>query len=93
MESRRLSMTHFTKALLGTAMAVSFSFLGLFGGPDQEYGSLTSALHRTMAQNLPPYHEVADTTQQRVESGASPVATAPAVPNPPAASEQTPKVQ
>jgi hypothetical protein len=51
-------MTHFTKALLGTAMAVSFSFLGLFGGPDQEYGSLTSALHRTMAQNLPPYHEV-----------------------------------
>src|SRR5271170_6243385 len=82
-----------TKALLGTALAVSFSFLGLFGGPDQEYGSLTGALHRTMAQDMPPYHETTDTAQQRVDSGASPVATAPAAPNPPAASEQTPKVQ
>jgi hypothetical protein len=79
------------KAILGTALA--FSFLGLFGGPDQEYGSLSGALHRTMAQDLPPYHQTADTAQQRIESGASPEATAPAAPNPSAASEQTPKVQ
>jgi hypothetical protein len=85
-------MTH-TKALLGTAMAASFSFLGLFGGPGQEYGSLTGALKRTMAQDLPPYHQVADTTQAQMDSGVAPGATAPAVPNPPAASEQTPKVQ
>jgi len=85
-------MTHI-KALMGTALAVSFSFLGLFGGPDQEYGSLTGALHRTMAQDMPPYHEVADTTQAQIDSGVAPGPNAPARPNPPAASEQTPKVQ
>jgi len=84
-------MTH-TKALLGTALAVSFSFLGLFGGPDQEYGALTGALKRAMAQDLPPYHPTADTTQAQIDSGVAPGANVPATPNPPAASEQTPKV-
>jgi hypothetical protein len=87
-------MNHCNKSLLGAAFAVSFAFFGLFGSDhDQEYGSLTGALNRTVAQNLPPYHETIDTAQLRVESGASPVATAPAAANPPAASEQTPKVQ
>jgi hypothetical protein len=83
-----------TKALLGTAFAASFAFLGLFGSDrDQEYGSLGGALKRTMAQDLPPYHEVADTAQAQVDSGVTPGPNAPASPNPPAASEQTPKVQ
>ena len=72
--------------------ATGFSFLGLWGPPDPEYGDLTDALNRTMAQSQPPYHETANTGQARVESGASPAPTAPASPNPPAAAEQTPAV-
>jgi hypothetical protein len=87
-------MKHCSKSLLGAAFAVSLAFFGLFGSDhEQEYGSLTGALNRTVAQDLPPYHETIDTAQQRSESGASPVATAAAVANPPAVSEQTPKVQ
>jgi|HubBroStandDraft_4_1064222.scaffolds.fasta_scaffold1306337_1 hypothetical protein len=81
------------KAMLSAAATFSFSFLGLFGGSDQEYGGYTGALKRTMAQDLPPYHETADTTQRQIDSGVAPGPNAPATPNPPAASEQTPKVQ
>ena len=72
--------------------AAGFSFLGLWGASTQEYGDLTDALKRTMAQSTPPYHETADTGQARAESGASPAPTAPASPTPPAAAEQTPTV-
>ena len=51
------------KTMLATALAASFSFLGLFGGPDKEYGDLSGALKRTMAQSQPPYHETANTAQ------------------------------
>jgi hypothetical protein len=71
--------------------ATGFSFLGLFGGQTQEYGDLTGALKRTIAQSAPPYHETADTGQRRLDSGASPAPTAPASPNPPAVTEQTPR--
>jgi len=87
-------MNYFGKSLLGAAFTASFAFFGLFGSDhDQEYGALTGALNRTKAQDLPPYHQTMDTAQRRTESGASPVATDPAAANPPAASEQTPKVQ
>jgi len=74
------------KAMLGAALAAAFLF---WGGQDQEYGDLTNALKRTVAQDLPPYHQTADTAQARAEAGAT--VTPPAAANPPAASEQTPK--
>ena len=80
-------MTRNVPALL----VAGFTFFGLFS-QDKEYGDLNDALMRTMAQSTPPYHETANTGQARAESGASPVATAPASPNPPAATEQTPAV-
>ena len=75
-------MTH--KTMLVTALAAGF----LFWGHDQEYGDLNNALMRTMALDLPPYHQAADTAQARAEAGAT--ITPPAAANPPAAVEQTP---
>ncbi len=78
---------------LNTAVAGSLmlSFLGLFGqdGSTQEYGSLSGALRRTVAQAMPPYRE----TKTQVETGPLPDASAPVQPNPPASSEATPRVQ
>jgi hypothetical protein len=59
-------------------------------GSDKEYGDLNDALMRTMAQDLPPYHQTANTAQVRADSGVT--ATPPALPNPPASSEQTPNL-
>jgi hypothetical protein len=78
---------------LNTSLAASFAFffLGLFGqdGSTQEYGSLSGALRRTIAQAMPPYHE----TGTQVETGELPDATVPVQPNPPASAEATPRVQ
>jgi hypothetical protein len=89
----RTTNRNINRSIPGLLAATGFSFLGLFGGQTQEYGDLTDALKRTIAQSAPPYHETADTGQRRTDSGASPVATAPASPNPPAATEQTPRAQ
>jgi hypothetical protein len=75
-------MTH--KAMLVTALTAGF----LIWGSDKEYGDLNDALMRTMAQDLPPYHQTADTAQARADSGAT--AMAPAAANPPITAEQTP---
>ena len=61
-------MTRHLPALLGVAL---FSFFGLFD-QTEEYGDLTGALKRTMAQTLPPYHETANTAQERTDSGVPP---------------------
>ena len=55
-------------ALMGVTF---FSLFGLFD-QTQEYGDLTGALKRTMAQTLPPYHETADTAEARKDSGVPP---------------------
>jgi hypothetical protein len=75
----------------GLAASFAFSFLGFFGldSSTQEYGSLSGALRRTVAQAMPPYRE----TKTQVETGPLPDASVPAQPNPPASSEATPRVQ
>jgi hypothetical protein len=73
--------------------AASFSFLGFFGyHQDQEYGDLTGALNRTIAQSAPPYHATTDSAQIRTDSGAPAGPDAPAAANPSTAAEQTPVV-
>ena len=73
-------------ALVGITL---FSFFGLFD-QNEEYGDLTGALKRTMAQALPPYHQTADTAQIQRDSGTPPGPTDPGRGNPPASAERTP---
>jgi hypothetical protein len=78
-----VAMNHRIPALLGAAL---FSFLGLFG-QSQEYGDLTGALKRTVAQSMPPYHPVTDSEERMAQSGA--LGAEPQSPaNPPAAAER-----
>jgi hypothetical protein len=80
-------MTRHLPALLGVAL---FSFFGLFD-QTEEYGDLTAALKRTMAQSLPPYHQTRDASGAQMDLPDQPAANNARSVNPPAAAERTPQ--